>query len=464
MTSGTIIKKYLECHGIKDIDIKINRGKAHGLTNANIDDWDYYDLIIIVDSLDNDYHRYKTLKEKGSQIVILDHHEFTDYPEDAVLVSSAKDYSNPYLSGAGVCWKFCAHIDLLLKTLYAGDLIDLCACGILADVSDISENSHENRYLVSYGLQNLKNLGIQAIIGDYQFNSQSVLWSIAPLINAANRTSNNELAIKLFNTDNTRELKKIVKQLKEIKEEQDQEVSQEFEKIESQIDINSDSKVILGTISNHEFSGLLATKIANKFQKPCIVLADTENESGLIKGSMRSYGIKNLRKIINDTDLCKAYGHPEAAGIYVERKNINLFISALNKKLANMKSAGNLLNIDLNLDIAEVTPELIKDIEKINKLSGKNFNPVSVLIENVVVSDPVCMQDKHTKFKFCHVEFIKWNDNKLYEDILCQNGFVATMDVIGQLQQNVFAGKKSYQLIISEVVNLNVLPEYLLEV
>ena len=153
ITSGVIMTRYLRSMGVECTTL-INEGKAHGLLGQDLDRFNGADLLIIVDSLDASVEHYAKLKEQGVDIIVLDHHAVNpDVPYDdyITLVTSQIDYDNPALSGAGVTWKFCKYIDEQELTDYADELVDLCACGILADVSDVSEVSMENRYIIKQG-------------------------------------------------------------------------------------------------------------------------------------------------------------------------------------------------------------------------------------------------------------------------------------------------------------------------
>ena len=463
ISSGSIMLKYLESHGVSNIKHYINKGKIHGISHRDISEFNDIEVLIIVDSLDNNYDIYSKLNQKGIDIVILDHHEFNDYPDDAILISSAKNYPNKYLSGSGVVWKFCCYLDCLCETKYSKDLIDLAACGILADVCDMSESSPENRYLVHCGLNNLKNKGIKSILGNYSFDSQSVIWSIAPLVNAANRTGNNELAVELFLTDDSLKLKKIVKSLKVIKEIQDNIVGESFAFIEKQIseNYNIDNKVIFGFVPECEYAGLIATKAANKYNKPSIVFHNPTDDSEDLKGSIRGFGVNDFRKDINSTGLAKCDGHDNAAGIVCKKSNVQKLIDAINIKYKDIEFSLK-TNVDLRLSFDDITEDLINQLTKINKLSGKNFKPITVCLTEVEIYNPTQMQAKHSKFNHYDLNFIKWNDIELYYSLKSDmlSDFM-TIDVIGELQVSMFAGRKQLQLIISDYDNIVKLPSFL---
>jgi single-stranded-DNA-specific exonuclease len=455
--------KYLKSHGVNNVKHLINTGKKHGITSRDTTEYDDIDILIVVDSLDENYDIYSQIKEKGIEIVILDHHKFVDYPDDAILISSAKNYLNKNLSGSGVVWKFCYYLDCLSSTQYSKNLLDLAACGILADVCDMSENSPENRYLVNCGLNNLQNAGLKAILGNYSFSSQSVLWSIAPLVNAANRTGNNQLAVDLFLCDDKKQLKKIVTQLKDIKAEQDEIVKNSFGIVEMQIKQNNidADKVIYGFVPEYEYAGLIATKVANKYNKPCIIFHNPNEDNENLKGSIRGFGVEDFGKDINSTQLAQCFGHENAAGIVCKKSNLNNLISAINAKYQKVVFTLQ-TDVDLLLKFSDISEELIQELEKINMLSGKNFKPITICMTDVEIYNPTQMQNKHTKFNYYDLSFIKWNDIELYHKISEKTlGHSMIVDVIGELQISYFAGKKQLQLIISDYNNLTLVPDFL---
>lgn len=138
------------------------------------------------------------------------------------MVSSQRSYDNPHLSGSGVVWKFCKYLDSKFGTYYADELMDLAACGLVSDMMDMTVM--ENRYIVYQGLQQIRNPAIKKIVGSFPFNSTAISFSIAPIINAANRMGKNEVAVKAFLADENKTVLKYIKELKGCKEAQNEEV------------------------------------------------------------------------------------------------------------------------------------------------------------------------------------------------------------------------------------------------
>lgn len=458
LTSGAIMYRYLSKCGA-NLSYAINEGKTHGLSHLTPNDIDdSVDILIIVDSIDSDYTIYKELNEKGIDIIILDHHDFDQYPNDAILVSSAQNYPNPELSGAGVVWKFCNELDNILHNNFSEDLLDLCAVGIISDICDVSEKSYENRYLCYRGLDNLKNLGLKTIIGNYEFNAKSILYSIAPLVNSAQRTRNNVLALELFLSDDETEIKSILKQLNTIKKQQDIIVADICQNVNDDINISGNNlNFIYSFASIKEYTGLIASIIADKYQKPTIIFYENGYN---YRGSIRGYNIENFKSLINSTNLAESNGHEMAAGIICSKDNLDNFIQCLNNKIKNYKFNYN-KDIDLLLNINEISAKMISHISLVNKIHGKNFAPINVALNNVKIDNPVLMQSKHVKFEFHEMEFIYWNNPSFYDLISEEKGYYKTIDLYGEVQNNYFAGKTKQQLIINGYKNITVLPDFL---
>ena len=206
-TAGTIMTRYLR-HYTDKIDTYINQGKKHGAEDFPLEMLDKDTTLIIVDSLNNNPEVYRKILDTGAQLIVCDHHLIEQQLIDAnlpfCLISSANNYPNPALSGAGVVFKFCQYIDEETWNDYADELWDLAASGIVADMCDLSEQSPENRYICYKGFQNQKNLAISKINGTYGFDSKAVSFGIAPLVNAACRTNENKKAMQLFLSDDRR--------------------------------------------------------------------------------------------------------------------------------------------------------------------------------------------------------------------------------------------------------------------
>ena len=442
ITSGTIMTRQLRSMGV-ECKTLINEGKAHGLLGQDLSRFDGADLLIIVDSLDANVENYAKLKEQGMDIIVLDHHAVNpDVPYDdyITLVTSQMNYDNPALSGAGVVWKFCKYIDEQELTDYADELVDLAACGILADVSDVSESSMENRYIVKKGLENLKNLAIKKIVGSYEFNSKSVLFSIAPLINASCRIGRNETALQMFLSDDNKEVLACKKLLEECKEIQNKEVERLMPDIEKDFESQNNSNVLYTIIdSEYGISGLIGNRCLEVYNKPMFILKDVGDKYA---GSMRSVGYGDFMALCNETGLAECHGHEEASGIEIEKDKFDKFIKQVNSTLDEIKqTTDECIDVDAWIDLSDLTRTLVEKIKVLNYVSGKGFKPTVFKVTGINDYDIGHFKGgQHLVVKpNNYTQLIEWNTKCDYEELEDAAMMNEPMEVYGELDSGFFA-------------------------
>lgn len=415
IAAGTIMTRYLR-HFTDDIFTYIDDGKQHGLKGQNLQQFASLDLLIVVDSLDEDEIQYKELSEAGIDVLILDHHAIKrEIPYDTytILISSQRDYDNSQLSGAGVVWKFCKYLDEQFLTDYADELVDLAACGLVGDMMDMTVM--ENRYIVSKGLEKIYNPAVKKIVGGFEFNSTAIAFSIAPIVNAANRMGENETAMNAFLEDNNKQVLAYVKALKKCKEEQNQEVERLLPNVYEQCEKRKDQKVITVYIdTQYGIAGLLGNKLLEKYQKPILVLKDVGSKYA---GSMRAVGVDDFRKICNDSGYAKADGHELASGIQIKKSDLNNFLSYVETNLPEFKEPT--IDIDIQIDVEDITRRLVENIKKIDRISGTNFKPVRAYMDNICDYEIGQMSDyKHLVLKpNDYLQVIKWNFDGSFDDM-----------------------------------------------
>lgn len=148
-------------HAQRNISYRIHDGKEHGIIVETIPE--DVQLVVVPDAGSNDYEQHKQLKEKGIDVLVIDHHEADKVSKDACIINNQlSEYPNKYLSGVGIVYKFCQYIDKLIEKNYADDLLDLVAVGVVADMMDL--RNFETRELISLGVNNIRNPFIDAFV------------------------------------------------------------------------------------------------------------------------------------------------------------------------------------------------------------------------------------------------------------------------------------------------------------
>lgn len=453
VSSGTIMTRYLRNYTDR-VSSYINTGKAHGLIEQDLEQFNGVDILIVVDSLDKDTSQYEELHNRGIQIIVLDHHAIdtnVDYDKFVTLVSSQRNYDNLSLSGAGVVWKFCKYLDEYFMNDYADEYVDLAACGILADVCDVSEDNKENRYIVNEGLKNLKNPAIKKIIGSYEFNSKAILFSVAPLINACCRIGRNNIAMQLFLSDENKEVLALKKQLEECKEIQ----ANELERILPSVyeDFDSQNGEVLYTFIDTEYGigGVIGNKCLEIYNKPMFILKDCKDK---YCGSMRSVGYGDFMALCNNTELAVLHGHEQASGIEIEKDKFEKFISMVNQQLSNMEqTTSDEIDVDCEINIEDITRTLVDKVKEINKISGAGFKPITFKVVNIdEYGIGSFKQGKHLVITPTdNIQLIEWNTKADYEELEDDALMNEPIEVIGELDSGFFARKYMLKVIISDL-------------
>ena len=435
-TSSAILMNYL--HDLfprwveSNFHFIIHDGKQHGL-NDTIDAilQKKPSLLFVPDAGSNDVEECKRLYDLNIPVIILDHHDCEIDNPYAIVINSQNNYSNHYLSGAGVTWQFCRYLDEKMHTNFADDELDLVALGLTADMMSLT--SLETKHLINKGFQdtNIKNPFFTYMIQKNAYsmkdivNPTSVAFYVAPYVNAMTRSGTLEEKTLLFESmlkfkafkqvpstkrghtkDETESIaEQAIRTVTNVKARQTKAQNAGLEKIEAMIEENHmlEHKVLLflldpGTIDKN-LAGLVANKLMAKYQRPVCILTKVESnpnnlpweDSNVIsyQGSARGCektGILDFKKICADTGECIfTAGHPNAFGLGIEANNINSFIEKTDAALADISDEP-IYYVDYIYEGNEVSSEDILAIAGMDDLWGQNMDEPLLCIHGLKVS------------------------------------------------------------------------------
>ena len=435
-TSSAILMNYL--HDLfprwveSNFHFIIHDGKQHGL-NDTIDEvlQKKPSLLFVPDAGSNDVEECKRLYDLNIPVIILDHHDCEIDNPYAVVINSQNNYSNHYLSGAGVTWQFCRYLDEKMHTNFANDELDLVALGLTADMMSLT--SLETKHLINKGFQdtNIKNPFFTYMIQKNAYsmkdiiNPTSVAFYVAPYVNAMTRSGTLEEKTLLFESmlkfkafkqvpstkrghtkDETESIaEQAIRTVTNVKARQTKAQNAGLEKIEAMIEENHmlEHKVLLflldpGTIDKN-LAGLVANKLMAKYQRPVCILTKVESnpnnlpweDSNVIsyQGSARGCektGILDFKKICADTGECIfTAGHPNAFGLGIEANNIDSFIEKTDAALADISDEP-IYYVDYIYEGNEVSSEDILAIAGMDDLWGQNMDEPLLCIHGLKVS------------------------------------------------------------------------------
>ncbi|WP_342487287.1 DHH family phosphoesterase [Bacillus sp. FSL R7-0651] len=416
ITSSVILMKYIKKMFPKSkITYRMHEGKEHGIILDTVPD--NTDLVIIPDAGSNQYEIHKELKERGCDVLVIDHHECDDESKYAIVVNNqlSPNYLNKSLTGAGMAYKVCQALDDKLGKNYAEEMLDLVAIGNIADSAD--SRCLETRYYISKGLEGIKNPFLKKLFKKQEFSTngvktiQNTQFYINPLINAAIRVGSKkekDQLIKSFLGSREKVLYKkrgsaveesisiqddTVRILTNLKNKQKRLVDKATDEIVQKIRQenlleNKILSVYIEGILEKNLTGLVANKLADTFKRPVLLARDAE-KAEFLTGSIRGYDkgeVKNFKQLLVGTGLFEfVEGHANAAGFCIKKNSFKKINSALNDLLKDIEHK-TVLDVDFEIPFKLLKEDFILEIGNQRELWGYKLEEPLVAITDIHVN------------------------------------------------------------------------------
>ena len=345
--------------------------------------------LITVDCGTSNYREIEALRRQHIEVIITDHHEPASTalpPASAIINPKLKSSTYKYkdLAGVGVAYKLC---QALTAKKMVEDL-DLVALGTIADVVPLTG---ENRVIAKEGLLRLfktKRLGLRALIEnagiqDKKFTSTFVSFILGPRLNASGRMDTAETSLNLLMSQTEEEadrLAKVVEAHNRQRQKIENKILEEAEDlINKEINFKEHKIIVIAKEDWHEgVLGIVASKLADRFYRPAIVISLDED---LCRGSGRS--IKNFH-LFHALQECKKFlnafgGHSHAVGLVITRDSIEDFKQSINRLAKERLSLEDLLpslDIDMEISFSELNEETISELEMLEPFGTANPEPL----------------------------------------------------------------------------------------
>ena len=347
-------------------------------------------------------------KQLGMTVVVTDHHEVPvdEYgqilpPADAVVDPKQDGETYPFheICGAVVAWK-------LIRVLYEklgipeSEWMDLLEFAAIATVGDVMKLQDENRLIVKYGLKKIgstKNTGLRKLIEKNNLDIENLSayhigFVIGPCLNAGGRLKSAKVALRMLLAEDPEQAGEMADELKELNDmRKDMTAKGEAEAIEQVEKQYMDDKVLVVFLPEcHEsLAGIIAGRLREHFHKPSFVLTRGETTA---KGSGRSieqyHMYQGLCKVADL--LVKFGGHPMAAGLSLEEKDIDEFRRRLNADAELMEEDFvPKIWIDVPMPFEYVNEKIVQELKDLEPFGQGNEKPLfaqkSLVIRNARV-------------------------------------------------------------------------------
>lgn len=496
--SASMMYRYLKhMNASLNITYSLHTKKQHGLS-TDIEIPDNCKLLIVPDAGSNDIKQCKELKEKGIEIIILDHHicDSDEIKKYAIVVNNQMcNYPNKNFCGAGIVYKVLQALDDELWDSYAEELLDICALCNISDVMDMRE--FETRYYTDMGLNKIRSKLFKALIEKQSYsmnnvvNIISVQFYVTPILNAMIRIGNQDEKDLLFRafveTDEVFKHKKrgateeideniydrAARLCSNAKNRQSKEVLKGVAEIENKIkekhlDENKVMFINVSDILNETLTGLVAIKIAEKYNHPCLLLRrqHIRDDGGMFYGgSCRNFDyspIQSLKDFLDSTDLFEyVQGHDNAAGISISRNNVNKAIEECNEKLKDIEFSKTYM-CDFDLDTGELDITFVKSIGDMKNLFCQGIKEPLIHVSDIPVykEDTYIMGKELNTWKIIYnndIAIVKFSVDRgidqvinSFENTEKEEGLIGYIDIIGTASLNNYKGILTPQIIVKE--------------
>ena len=343
-------------------------------------------------------------KEAGLCVVVTDHHEvpYTEDEEgrrnfiipqaDAVVDPKQEDCSYPFkgLCGAAVAFKLiCCMYDLCESLeIPASEKEALLPFAAIATIGDVMDLKDENRILVKEGLRRIadtKNIGIRELVRQNNLDIRTLSvyhigFVIGPCLNASGRLDHASRALDLLCADNVKDAARLAGDLIALNESRKRMTEIGFHEAVEMVEESSlkkDKVLVVYLPEIHEsLAGIIAGRLRERYQKPVFVLTRTEKG---VKGSGRSIESYSMYdELVKCRDLLTKFGgHPMAAGLSMEEKNVAVFRKQMNEKCTlTEEELRKVIHIDVPMPIGYVTHKLVDQIDLLQPFGKGNEKPV----------------------------------------------------------------------------------------
>ena len=414
-------------------------------------------------------------KKEGLTVIVTDHHDipFRDTEDgriwiipkaDAVVNPKQNDclYPNKNICGAVVAWK-------LIWALYerlgidSDEIWDFLELAAIATVGDVMDLQGENRIIVKEGLKKLSSTsfeGLKALIcvnnlEGAEITAYHVGFVIGPCINASGRLDTAARSLELLLADNMEDAMKLADDLYDLNQSRKTMTEQGKEQAIQSIEENNlgkDRVLVVYLPDCHEsLAGIIAGRIREAYNKPVFVL--TKGADG-VKGSGRSIEAYSMyEELVKCSDLLTQFGgHPMAAGLSMEEKNVELFRRRLNDNctLTEQDLIPKIM-IDVPMPISYLSKKLTEQLKVLEPFGKGNSKPlfaqknlravgIRVLGRNRNVAKMLLIDENGIK-----MDAVYFGEAQEFVDFVQAHD---TISVTYYPEINVFQGRENLQVVI----------------
>jgi single-stranded-DNA-specific exonuclease len=379
-------------------------------------------LIVSVDMGIRAFAPAETAQRLGVDLIVTDHHlpGPDGVPKALAVVNPNQqgcEYPCKQLCGAGVAFKLAQglmqrHLDASHQNKLLMSFMKVVAIATIADAVPLTG---ENRVFASLGLDALRravNPGLKALLEVAQISamrpptSGEVGFRIAPRINAAGRMDVARDVIELFSVKDPARARELAAKLDHLNSDRQEEERRILRAVEERFTgdpalCDAYCIVVDGEGWHRGVIGITATRVVERYNRPAVVISRDGEEAFGSGRSIREFHL--LEAIESCSNLFSRYGgHSHACGFAMPAANVAELRARLDAFARTRLTPADfepILDLDAELDLTEVTPELFQALQLLEPYGMGNPEPVFAARGARLTAPPRILKDKHIKLK-----------------------------------------------------------------
>ena len=480
-TSTSMMLQFLRSIGAKvDYHIPDRFQEGYGLTQSNVDiaKNKNVSLILTVDVGITSVEALEYAANLGMDAIICDHHEPGEKLPPALAILdpfvSSSNYPFKHLAACGVAFKLLHAIAIKLEIEEkVFQYLDFVA---IASAADMVPMIGENRVLVTLGLELLNRNprpGIKGLL--YCTNlklghitTSGIVYSLAPLINAAGRLGDACRSVELMSQDSEIQAFQMAQQLEQENRRRRIYDEQTFEQAapmaEKLLRENDRKSIVLHGPDWHAgVIGIVASRVVDTFHLPTVLMTTMYN---MAKGSARSIMNFDVHSALKQLS-CYLYefgGHKHAAGLSMLQENVPEFSLKFDDIARNSITDEMMrpeLIVDSELNLSELSPAYMQKLQMFAPFGFDNYKPIFYAKQVSSKNGLKIVGANHLKFRAqqSHPDFPNNQNMKFEIDAIghnladkieyCTNG--KKFSIVFNLEEYNYNGHTSIQLRIKDI-------------
>ena len=469
VTSLALLAEMLRAYGAApELFLPLRMEEGYGLSRESLERCSSLhrpQLLIAVDCGTSSVAEIVELKQRGTDVIVLDHHEPKSELPECIAVVNPKISDGcvyHYLCSVGIVFKVC-HALLKTRPVEGFDLkaqLDLVALGTIADIVPLRG---ENRTLAQHGIRQIARSdrpGVRKLMEVAGVRppicAEDIGFRLGPRLNAAGRLATAETALRLLLTRDESEAADFAALL-DVQNRERQAVEKEIcaaaeEQVAENFDPARDAAIVVGAREWHPgVLGIVASRLARKYHRPAIVIGF--DEEGIGKGSGRSIeGLSLVAALRCCHDRLEKYGgHEMAAGLTIREENFTGFAEEFRRCAGEILSAEALqarLHLDHEVAFSDLNSDLLGWHEALEPFGNGNAQPTFFAREVEPTVAPRVVKEKHL--------VLRLRQRNRHARAIFFDGALVTLpappwDIAFRIQSDEYQGEKRLQMHVQAV-------------